>query len=60
MASSFNKNSYTTPKYLYKAGLLSIRLGEKNSASEYFKKIKNNFPDSKEAKFIDIQIAKTE
>ena len=59
-ASSFNGNSYTTPKYLYKAGLLSIRLGEKNSASEYFKKIKNNFPDSKEAKFIDIQIAKTE
>ena len=59
-ASSFNENSYTTPKYLYKAGLLSMRLGEKKSASEYFKKIKSDFPGSKEAEFIDIQIAKTE
>ena len=59
-AFSFNENSYTTPKYLYKAGMLSMRLGEKKSASEYFKKIKSDFPGSKEAKFIDIQIAKTE
>ncbi len=59
-ASSFKENNYTTPKYLYKAGLLSIKLGEKKSAIEYFKKIKSDFPDSKEGKFIDIQIAKTE
>ena len=58
-ASSFKANSYTTPKYLYKAGLLSLRLGKK-SIKEYFKKSKSDFPDSKEAKFIDIQIKKTE
>ena len=60
MASSFNENNFTTPKYLYKAGLLSIRLGQKETASKYFKKIKNKYPTSKEAEFIDIQIAKTE
>ena len=59
-ASSFEENIFTTPKYLYKAGLLSLRLGEKKTAFEYFKKIKSEFPDSKEGKFIDIQIAKTE
>tara|TARA_B100001250_G_C19757664_1_gene770919 strand:- start:143 stop:901 length:759 start_codon:yes stop_codon:yes gene_type:complete len=59
-ACSFNENNFTTPKFLYKAGLLSIRLGQKKTASNYFKKIKNDFPNSKEAKFIDIQIAKTE
>ena len=59
-ASSFNENNFTTPKYLYKAGLLSIRLGQKKIASNYFKKIKNKYPNSKEAEFIDIQIAKTE
>ena len=59
-ASSFEENIFTTPKYLYKAGLLSLRLGEKKTALEYFKNIKSDFPDSKEGKFIDIQIAKTE
>ena len=59
-ASTFNENNFTTPKYLYKAGLLSIRLGQKKIASKYFKKIKNKYPNSKEAEFIDIQIAKTE
>jgi len=59
-ASNFEENTFTTPKYLYKAGLLSLRLGKKKSALEYFKKIKSDFPDSKEGEFIDIQIAKTE
>lgn len=59
-ATSLNENNFTTPKYLYKAGLLSIRLGKNKAASKYFKKIKNDFPNSKEAEFIDIQIAKTE
>ena len=59
-ASNINQNNFTTPKYLYKAGLLSIRLGQNKMALKYFKKIKNNFPNSKEAEFIDIQIAKTE
>ena len=48
-ATSLNENNFTTPKYLYKAGLLSISLGKNKAASKYFKKIKNDFPDSKEA-----------
>ena len=55
-----SENNFTTPKYLYKAGLLSIKLGQKKVATNYFKKIRNDFPNSKEAEFIEIQIAKTE
>lgn len=59
-AFGITENNFSKPKYLYKAGLLSIRLGENKAASKYFKKIKNDFPNSKEAEFIDIQIAKAE
>ena len=59
-AFGITENNFSKPKYLYKAGLLSMRLGENKTASKYFKKIKNDFPNSKEAEFIDIQIAKAE
>ncbi len=59
-ASQFNSNNFTTPKYLYKAGLLSLEMGNKLSASKFFRKIKSDFPSSKEAEFIDIQISKSE
>ena len=35
-ASSFEENIFTTPKYLYKAGLLSLRLGEKKNCIRVF------------------------
>lgn len=46
-------NSFTTPRYLYKAGLTSLELEQKQKALEYFVRIKDEFPDSEEAKTID-------
>ncbi len=59
-ASQLNSNNFTTPKYLFKAGLLSLKLEKKQAASKFFKKIKSDYPNSKEGEFIDIQISKTE
>ncbi|WP_276390152.1 tetratricopeptide repeat protein [Eudoraea chungangensis] len=46
-------NSFTTPRYLYKAGVTSLDLGQKQKALEYFVRIKDEFPESEEAKTID-------
>jgi len=51
-----SNNNFTTPKYLYKAAKLKTNLGENTSALSYFNRIKKEFPDSKEAKNIDLQI----
>lgn len=53
-------NDFTTPKYLYKAGLLSAQLNKNTAALAYFKQIKANYPDAQEAAQIDIQIARLE
>lgn len=42
-------NSFLTPYYLNKLGLLSIKEGDKDAAKEYFAKIKENYPKSNEA-----------
>ncbi|MCH1538659.1 MAG: tetratricopeptide repeat protein [Flavobacteriaceae bacterium] len=55
-----SENVYTTPRYLFKAGLLSSSLGKNNKALAYFKRIKSDFPNSDEASQIDIQIGRLE
>ena len=41
-----SENAYTSPKYLFKAGLLSNALGKNSQALSYFKRIKNDYPTS--------------
>lgn len=48
-----NLNGFTTPRYLYKSGVTSLELGQKQKALDYFNRIKEEFPDSEEAKTID-------
>ncbi|MEO9891271.1 tetratricopeptide repeat protein [Aurantibacter sp.] len=52
-AANHNKNDYTTPKFLYKAGVASLELGEKDKALKYFERVKNEFSESDEANTID-------
>ena len=56
-ASKIN-NNYTSPLYLYKAGLLAMKLNKFNRAEEYFSAIKKDYPNSSEAKNIDAFISK--
>lgn len=52
-AFAHNNNTLTTPRYLYKAGITALDLGQRNKAMEYFQRIKDDFPDSEEGKTID-------
>ena len=51
-------NNYTSPVYLYKAGLMAMKLEKFKKAEEYFTDIKLDYPNSPEAKNIDAFISK--
>lgn len=53
-------NEYTTPMYLFKAGILAMDLGDNAKAATYFNRIKDEFPDSSEATSIDTFIGRAE
>ena len=55
-----SNNSYSTPKYLYKAAMLGAELGKNSSAIKYFKRIKKEFPEVSEAQLVDVQIGRIE
>ena len=52
-ALSLSTNDYTTPRFLYKAGITLLELGQRDKALEYFQKIKSDFASSDEASSID-------
>ncbi len=51
-------NNYSSPMYLFKAGTVAMRLNKFNRAEEYFSIIKQDYPNSTEAKNIDAFISK--
>lgn len=55
-AISHNVNDYTTPRFLYKAGVIAMSLNQKEKAVTYFERIKKEFSKSKEANNIEVLI----
>ncbi len=55
-AAESNKNDFTTPRFLLKAGKTALTLGNKEDALKYFTDIKENFEASPEAATIDVLI----
>ena len=53
-------NTFSAPKYLFKAGMLGASLGKNKAALSYFKRIQTEFPDSVEAKKVEVQIGRLE
>jgi tetratricopeptide (TPR) repeat protein len=53
-------NSYTSPKFLYKAAILGSQIGKNRLAIKYLKRIKDEFPDSYEAAFVEVQLGRLE
>lgn len=49
-------NNYTTPKFLYKAGITALEIDQQDKALQYFQRIKDEFGESDEAASIDIFI----
>jgi tetratricopeptide (TPR) repeat protein len=52
-ALSFSDNQITYPRYLLKAGLVALSLGDKKTAKVYFTIIKDDFSSGVDAKHID-------
>jgi tetratricopeptide (TPR) repeat protein len=48
-----NKNDFTTPRFLMKAGKVALALGNKADALKYFTDIKENFENAPEAATVD-------
>jgi len=59
-ASELKTNDYTTPMYLLKAGIIGLKLENYSKALAFFNQIKTEFPESTEAKDIDVFIGKAE
>lgn len=55
-AAESNKNDFTTPRFLLKAGKTALALGNKEEALKYFTDIKENFDATPEAATIDALI----
>ena len=55
-ASETNKNDFTTPRFLLKAGKTALALGKKEDALGYFTTIKENYDASPEAASVDVLI----
>ncbi len=51
-----NKNDFTTPRFLLKAGKTALELGKKEDALKYFTDIKENFDTAPEAASVDALI----
>jgi len=51
-----NKNDFTTPRFLLKAGKTALALGDKATALKYFTDIKDNFATAPEAASVDALI----
>lgn len=59
-AADANVNDFTTPRYLYKAGQLSLEMGKKAEALKFFTQIKEKYETSQEGATIDAMIAMVE
>lgn len=55
-ASENNKNDFTTPRFLLKAGQTALALGNKSDALTYFTEIKEKYEATPEARSIDALI----
>jgi predicted negative regulator of RcsB-dependent stress response len=55
-AADHNKNDFTTPRFLLKAGKIQLALGNKADALKTFNEIKDNYATSVEAQGIDARI----
>jgi len=55
-AAESNKNDFTTPRFLLKAGKTALALGNKADALKYFTDIKENYEGTPEAASVDVLI----
>ena len=57
-AFEYSNNDFVTPLYLKKAGIAATLQGKTADALKYYERIKNDYPNSEQARTIDILIGK--
>lgn len=55
-AYAYDSNDFSTPRFLYKAGVAAMELNDYNKALQYFERIKEEFSSSDEANSIEVFI----
>ena len=55
-AANMRTNSFTTPKFLLKAAIVAIQLGDGDAAEDFLTRIKNEFPESAEANKVAVYL----
>ncbi len=60
LAFQASQNSFTTPKYLYKAAMIADLNNQKKLALSYLERIKKDYPEAIESKLVDVQIGRLE
>ncbi|WP_421812499.1 tetratricopeptide repeat protein [Flagellimonas sp.] len=55
-AIAHSDNEFTAPRFLHKAGVIALELGEKSKAFGYFERIKEEYPNSQEANGVEALI----
>lgn len=59
-AAEMRTNSFTTPKFLMKAAVVAIKLGNGAAAEDYLTRIKNEFPDAPEANQVAVYLGQAQ
>jgi len=59
-ALSINQNSFTTPKFLFKAATLASYMKKNAIAEKYYKEISNLYPDFEQINFVEAEIGRLE
>lgn len=59
-AASMRDNNFTAPKFLFKAAMTALDLGEAGDAEEYLNRIKNEYPDSPEANQVGVYLGQAQ
>lgn len=59
-AASMRDNEFTAPKFLLKAAITALKLGEAGDAEEYLLKIQDEYPDAPEAEQVPVYLGQAQ
>ena len=59
-AAKMRTNSFTTPRFLLKAAITALNLGEAGKAEDFLTRIKDEFPESPQADQVDVYLGQAQ
>ncbi|HEY9184058.1 MAG TPA: tetratricopeptide repeat protein [Salegentibacter sp.] len=59
-AASMRSNEFTTPKFLLKAAITALEIGESNEAEDYLTKLRDEYPESPEADQVPVYLGQAQ